>query len=136
MKATETGKYAEKWQIRFNFFAQHGAPKTQEFRIALKKEKFFRRILINMNYYAFFFGCIYFFIIGVWRKNLSLIALTVAIGVIQIIVEKIIGMSLPNAVELPINILIAMMWGTTANYAYYLKEMKGGKSWNPFEGIL
>lgn len=27
------------------------------------------------------------------------------------------------------------MWGFTANYAYYLKKVKGLDGWNPFEGF-
>ncbi|MEE3660817.1 DUF2628 domain-containing protein [Brenneria sp. g21c3] len=136
MKTTETGKYSKKWQTRFDFFERYGAPKTKEFRIAIRQEKFFRRLLINMNYYAFFFGCIYFFIIGLWRKNLALIAIIAVFSVIQLMVEEATGSRFPAVFDLIINLLTAMIWGITANYAYYLNEVKGSKSWNPFEGIL
>jgi hypothetical protein len=27
------------------------------------------------------------------------------------------------------------MYGLSANYAYYLKQVKGSQGWNPFEGL-
>jgi hypothetical protein len=130
-----SSKYSQKWQDRFAFFDQYGAPGTPEFKAALKAETPGRRILFNMNIIAFFFGFIYFFVLGLWKKNLVLAAIAIGIGVILGIIEVVTGFTLPRGADMGINIALAMMWGMTANYAYYLKEVKGLDGWNPFEGI-
>lgn len=131
----DRSKYSQKWQDRFAFFDQHGAPSTPEFKAALKAEPFGRRILFSMNIIAFFFGFIYFFVLGLWKKNLVLAAIAIGIGFILGIIEVVTGFYLPRGADMGINIALAMMWGMTANYAYYLKEVKGLDGWNPFEGI-
>ncbi|MCG8707285.1 DUF2628 domain-containing protein [Brenneria sp. 4F2] len=136
MHTNEIHKYSEKWNTRFAFFEQHGAPKTKEYKAAIRKEKFFRRYLFNMNFIAFFFGFIYFFILGLWRKNLSLLAIAVTIDIIITMVEMTMDTPIPRGIDTCISIALASMWASTANYAYYLKERRGSKSWNPFEGML
>lgn len=125
----DRSKYSQKWQDRFAFFDQHGAPNTPEFKAALKAETFGRRILFNMNIIAFFFGFIYFFVLGLWKKNLVLFAISCVISILLCIFNA------PRGAEHGINFALALMWGLTANYAYYLKEVKGLDGWNPFEGI-
>lgn len=83
-----------------------------------------------MNIWAFFFGFIYFLILGLWRKALTLFAINIAIF-------TIIGfLPVNNGVINAIGIAINILWAMTANYAYYLKETKNDQSWNPFEGVL
>ncbi|SQI44479.1 Protein of uncharacterised function (DUF2628) [Leminorella richardii] len=131
----DRSKYSQKWQDRFAFFDQHGAPNTPEFKAALKAETFGRRILFNMNIIAFFFGFIYFFVLGLWKKNLVLAAIAIGVGLVLGIIEVATGFYLPRGADMGINFGLAMMWGITANYAYYLKEVKGLDGWNPFEGM-
>ncbi|MEC5318419.1 DUF2628 domain-containing protein [Brenneria populi subsp. brevivirga] len=126
-------KYPQRWQTRFAFFDQYGAPKSKEYKAAIKKEKFSGRFLIGFNLIAFFFSFIYFFILGLWRKNISLFAIAIVIGFIAGIIELITGHKIST---IGLNVICSLMWGSTANYAYYLKEVKDSKSWNPFEGIL
>lgn len=136
MNTSEERKYSDKWNTRFAFFEQHGAPKTKSHKDALRKEKFFRRYLFNMNFIALFFGFIYFFVLGLWRKNLTLLGITIVVGIILAVVEVAMGTPIPRGVDTSTNLVLALMWASTANYAYYLKEVKGSKSWNPFEGIF
>lgn len=131
----DRSKYSEKWQARFAFFDQYGAPNTPEHKAAIKAEKPMRRVLLNMNIIAFFFGFIYFFVLGLWKKNLVLLGITIAIVFVIGTFEVITGFYLPRGANMGINIACAMMWSMTANYAYYLKEVKGSDSWNPFEGM-
>lgn len=135
METTHSKQYSAKWQERFAFFDKNGAPGTAQYKTALKELPFGKRVLVNSNIIAFFFGFIYFFVLGLWRKNLSLLGIAVAIGIVLGVIEGIIGISLPNAVNTGINIAMALMWSITANYAYYLKETKGLNGWNPFEGM-
>lgn len=127
--------YSEKWQERFNFFDEYGSPYTPRARESLKKSKLGLRVMININFIAFFFGFIYFFVLGLWRKNLVLFAICIAVGITITIIENISGIVITQAVESGINCGFCYIWAITANYAYYLKEVKGSKSWNPFEGL-
>lgn len=131
----DRNKYSQKWQDRFAFFDRHGAPNTPEFKAALKAETSGRRILFNMNIIAFFFGFIYFFVLGLWKKNLVLAAIAIGVVIILGIIEAVTGFYLPRGADMGISIAMAMMWSLTANYAYYLKEVKGLDGWNPFEGM-
>ncbi|OAT47162.1 DUF2628 domain-containing protein [Proteus hauseri] len=127
-------EYSAKWEERFAFIEQYGSPKSPEYKAAYKGLAFGKRILIGMNIWAFFFGFIYFLILGLWRKALTLLAVNIAIIiVISIIVDALsINPSFMNAVSIALNFL----WAATANYAYYLKEKKNDQGWNPFAGIF
>lgn len=131
----DRSKYSEKWQARFDFFDQYGAPSTPEHKAAIKAAKPGRRILIGMNIIAFFFGFIYFFVLGLWKKNLVLFGICIAVGLVLGVIQAITGFYLPKGADMGINFALALMWSMTANYAYYLKEVKGSDSWNPFEGM-
>ena len=131
----DRSKYSEKWLARFDFFEQYGAPSTPEHKAAIKAAKPGRRILIGMNIIAFFFGFIYFFVLGLWKKNLVLFGICIVIGLVLGVFQAVTGFYLPQGIDIGINIALAVMWSMTANYAYYLKEVKGSDSWNPFEGM-
>ncbi|WP_323840035.1 DUF2628 domain-containing protein [Photorhabdus africana] len=129
-------QYPEKWQTRFAFFEKNGAPKTPEHKAAMKAEPSIRRMLLNMNFIAFFFGFIYFFVLGLWRKNLILFGIAVVMIMLLGVIESILNIEIPPAAGIGINSAFAVIWGTTANYAYYLKENMNSQSWNPFEGFF
>lgn len=78
MSSTEqvqsAGKYSAKWQERFDFFETYGAPNDPRYKEAVKTlPGFKKKILINANVIAFFFGPIYLFVLGLWKKNLALL---------------------------------------------------------------
>ncbi len=80
-----------------------------------------------MNFFAFFFGWIYFFILGLWRKAIVLIGISLLIGVLSFFLPKMVV----NGLGVGYSVLVGMI----ANYAYYLEVKKGSTSWNPFEGM-
>lgn len=123
-------EYSAKWQERFAFFDQNGSPKSPEYKSAYKGLTFGKRILIGMNIWAFFFGFIYFLILGLWRKALVLLAINITVIIIASLFP--INQGVANVIGIAINVL----WAITANYAYYLKETKNDQGWNPFEGIM
>ncbi|HEC8326773.1 TPA: DUF2628 domain-containing protein [Providencia rettgeri] len=131
----EQKQYSEKWQKRFNFFDTHGAPDTPEFKAALKAESFGGRLLISMNFFAFFFGIIYFFILGLWKKGLVLLGISIGLGLVLNVIDFMIGGTIPNGAYTGLSVGISALWAMIANYAYYIKETKGLDGWNPFEGI-
>ncbi|WP_407936360.1 DUF2628 domain-containing protein [Limnobaculum parvum] len=114
----------------------YGAPNTPEHKAALSAEKVTRQISLSLNFIAFFFGFIYFFKLGLWKKNLVIIVIFMMINSITDSFGLRTGSSLSQVLSDGINIVSLLMWSVTANYAYYLKEVKGRDGWNPFEGIF
>ncbi|MFV0262027.1 MAG: DUF2628 domain-containing protein [Kluyvera sp.] len=131
-----TKLYSEKWNMRFSFFTQNGAPCTKNNRRALKELPLFGRMKISMNWWAFFFGFIYFLILGLWRQALSLLGITILVSVIVEFVAPAMGLYITPSIATGINLGMMGMWAMTANYAYYLKEVRGIRGWNPFKGIF
>ncbi|MBB4128722.1 hypothetical protein GGR77_004053 [Xanthomonas translucens] len=124
----ERAPLSPKWQFRFDFFDRHGGPASPGFKPAFKAlPSFGDRLKINMNFFAFFFGWIYFFILGLWRKAIVLIGISVLIGVLSLFLPKMFV----NGLGVAYSVLVGMI----ANYAYYLEVRKGSTSWNPFEGM-
>lgn len=120
----------ERWRFRFEFFDRYGPIYSPEGKEAFKKLKFMEKRKVQLNFIALFFGPIYFFVLGLWRKNLSFIGAMLAVSVI---IE--LG-GLPDSVSKAIGYAFAFLYAMTANYAYYLHKVKGSKSWNPFEGLF
>ncbi len=120
-----------KWQQRFNFFNTYGAPDSPAFKVAIKAQPMRIRLLHLINFWAFFFGPIYFVILGLWKKALVLLAISIGVS----IVLNLFGGFLPPFVFTAVGLAISLMWGMTANYAYYLKKVKGIDNWNPFAKI-
>ncbi|WP_440062119.1 DUF2628 domain-containing protein [Pseudomonas syringae] len=131
-----TGKYSAKWQERFNFFETYGAPNDPRFKPAVNAlPGFKKKLLICANVIAFFFGPIYFFVLGLWKKNLALIGIIIAVNIVIAVLFGIFAMEAPKALGTGLNVMFSMMYSLTANYSYYLKEVKGEQGWNPFKGM-
>ncbi|MBO9549923.1 DUF2628 domain-containing protein [Pseudomonas sp.] len=124
-----------KWQERFAFFDQYGNPSSAAYKAALKAAPFGKRLLIGMNFIAFFFGPIYLFVLGLWKKNLSLLGISAVVLVLIEILQGATGIAIPRALDTGINVAINVMYGVLTNYAYYLKKTTGQQGWNPFEGL-
>ncbi|MGO0629581.1 DUF2628 domain-containing protein [Pseudomonas sp. SAR267] len=132
---SSTGNLKPKWQERFAFFDQYGSPSSAAYKAALKAAPFGKRLLIGMNFIAFFFGPIYLFVLGLWKKNLSLLGIIVAITLVIEIFQNVTGIVMPKALDTGINVAFNVMYGILTNYAYYLKQTTGKQGWNPFEGL-
>ncbi|CAH0124763.1 DUF2628 domain-containing protein [Pseudomonas mediterranea] len=131
-----TGKYSAKWQERFNFFDTYGAPNDPRHKEAFKAlPGFKKKILINANVIAFFFGPIYLFVLGLWKKNLAMIGIMIGLSIAVSVIFGLMGMESPRALDTGMSAAFSVMYAIMTNYAYYLKEVKGEQSWNPFEGM-
>jgi len=132
----DTRKYSAKWQERFDFFDTYGAPNDPRYKAALKALPTFRKkLLINGNVIAFFFGPIYLFVLGLWKKNLALLGTMFLIYVALSVIFAILGMQFPKALDNGLGLGFSCMYAVVTNYAYYLKEIKGEQGWNPFKGM-
>ncbi|MEE4814439.1 DUF2628 domain-containing protein [Pseudomonas alliivorans] len=129
-------KYSAKWQERFDFFDAHGAPKDPGFNIAFKAlPGVGKKLLMQMNFIAFFFGPIYLFVLGLWKKGIALLGILTGINIVLSVVPAIFGLELSHAIGTGMNVAGSLMYAMTTNYAYYLKEVKGEQGWNPFKGF-
>ncbi|MFI8619163.1 DUF2628 domain-containing protein [Acidovorax sp. NPDC077693] len=118
---------SQKWNFRFQFFQNHGSPKSKNYKDALKTISFRERLLVNINWYGICFGFVYFFVLGLWRKGLSMLG--------GLIVSVLTFGAVSEGLADGAGIVFSLLAGTTANYAYFLKEIKGRDSWNPLEGV-
>ncbi|QVX17763.1 DUF2628 domain-containing protein [Pseudomonas congelans] len=130
-----SGHYSDKWKERFAFFEAHGGPNAPGFRPALKQLPFLKKVKINFNFFAFFFGPVYLFIMGLWKKNLSFIAIMIVVSVASDIVMEMFDFRYAREASSALGFVFNALYGQLTNYAYYLNEVKGKQSWNPFEGI-
>ena len=128
-------KYSAKWQERFAFFETYGAPNAPGYKPALQQLPFKRKITINANIIAFFFGPIYLFVLGLWKKNLTLIAIIIALTLVLDVVFALVEFSYAKQVNFAVGFAMNMLYALSTNYAYYLKEQKGEQGWNPFKGM-
>lgn len=124
---------SEKWKFRFGFFEKYGAPlagasfsgaHAAEMKAAFKQLSFGDRIKLNMNFYAFFFGFIYYaFFLKLWRQALILIGCSL----VYAIVAAILG--IPDSVDRGVGIAYAMFCASRANPLYYMKRTQGDIGW-------
>jgi Protein of unknown function (DUF2628) len=118
------------WQKRFDFFHAYGLPNTTpEAKAAYRALSFGARLRIGSNFLAFFFGPIYFFVKGMWRKGLTLLGITLAVSVVLYV------LNVPDGLARGVGIGVAAIGMSTANYAYYLHVVRRSQSWNLFEGF-
>ncbi len=126
---------SHKWQKRFAFFDAHGGPHSPEFKPALKKLPFLGKIKINFNFFAFFFGLVYLFLIGLWKKNLTFITIMVITSIALSLVLDVYRIRYASEINTAVSFCFSALYGQLTHYAYYLKEVKGEQNWNPFTGI-
>jgi hypothetical protein len=134
-QAPSRNAYSEKWQQRFAFFDEHGAPNSPTFKPALLKLPFKQKIRINANIIAFFFGPIYLFVLGLWKKNLTLIGILIALNIAAEIFYSATNFAYAKQLDFGIGFAMNLLYAIATNYAYYLKEIKGEQGWNPFKGM-
>ena len=127
--------YSAKWQARFDFFDLHGAPNSPGFKTALKQLPFQQKVKFNVNIIAFFFGPIYLFVLGLWKRNIILILLMIVVFTALELAFAMIGIDYPRHLDAGVGFGFNALYGVSTNYGYYLKEKKGEQGWNPFKGM-
>lgn len=122
-----------KWKARFEHIEKYIEQKDNITR--KEKSKLYRELpfSVRFNFFAFFFTIFYFLFLGLWRKGLSLLAISfVILFGIEIILQIL---EIDTAIINGVSIALGALYASTANTAYYYHIVKGSKSWNPFEGI-
>lgn len=123
-----------KWRERFAFFDTYGSPGSAEYRAGYRALPFGKKLMISSNFIALFFGPIYFFVIGLWKKGLTFLGIWFVLVVGMVAFETTSSQVIPDIVLRGISVGMAALYMSVANYAYYLHKAKGVQSWNPFEG--
>lgn len=124
--------FDEVWIDRFQFFQKHGPPKTTSYKTGLKeREGFIAKARINMNFYAFLFGFIYFFVKGMWQAGLTILALSIVATIFLFALPD----SASDALSRIIGIAISILAARTANYTYYRQEVLKEEDFNIFKGL-
>lgn len=83
-QADDHTELASIWQWRFGFYDQFGHPgSTPESEAAYKALPYGARLMLGCNLLAFFFGPIYYFVKGMWRKGLTIAAFTLTVVAVQ-----------------------------------------------------
>ncbi|BCI51621.1 hypothetical protein NIIDNTM18_08990 [Mycolicibacterium litorale] len=120
----------QSWRQRFSFYDQFGVPNTSpESREGYRRLPLGEKMRLTVNIWGFLFGPIYFFVKGMWRKGLALLALAVALAAV------VFSLDAPELLDRVASLIVPALAMTTANYAYYLHVVRGRRSWNPFEGL-
>lgn len=120
----DDGDLSSKWQRRFQFFDENGAPGQGSYRMAYRSLSFPEKTLIGFNFWGFFFGPIYFLYLGLFRRAIGILALSAAIVFVAILFGA------PDRLLRVLGMGISVSFAATANYAYYLKA-RHGDGWNP-----
>jgi len=81
----------------------------------------------RFNVLAFLFGSIYYLLKGMWRKAISLLGLTLAIGIACNIV--LLLTNLPDKLSYVTGLATATIYGLRANADYYKKMVLGENGW-------
>jgi hypothetical protein len=76
---------------------------------------------LMFNFGAFFFGPIYYFYLGMWRKGLTWVSIAAAI--------LAVAMGLPAAVTRALGIGLQVLYASNANTDYYRKQIQGETFW-------
>jgi hypothetical protein len=123
--------FSEKWRTRFEFFDTTGGPSNKATYLAVVRAlSFWKKRLVLTNFFSIFFGFIYWGVfLRLWKKALTLLLIDLALGLVLAILD------VPDGVASGIGIGLNLTFARAANYAYYLKQVKGQESWNPIEGL-
>ena len=81
-------KLSTTWQHRFAFFRAYGSPYSQNGLKALKQLPFGTSTSIRRNFWALFFGPIYFAILGLWKRGISLLGFCL---VLNVVLDRLFG---------------------------------------------
>lgn len=113
---------SDKWKYRFAFFEKNGYPGfwrvSPAWKQAFKGMSFWEKRRVSVNYFALSFSFIYLFILGLWKKALTSIALII----LGLFVSALIGIPF-------LTIFVAMMIGFRANVWYHEYKVKGIQTW-------
>jgi hypothetical protein len=117
--------YDNVWTERFAFFKENGSPQSKEYQTAYKLLPYIKKLRMNINFYAFLFGFIYFFMKGMWKGAITLIIVSAIL--------LTISSFFPEIVTRITGLMISFLGAHTANYTFYRKEILGEDDFNIFK---
>lgn len=82
---------------------------------------------LMFNGWAFFFGPLYYFALGMWRKALTWVFLTIALSLLAAVM--VVALGLPAAISRAVGIGMQVLYASNANADYYRKQIRGETFW-------
>lgn len=120
--------YDEVWSDRFQFFQQNGSPSSKTGKQAIQHLPLIRKLRMSLNFYAFFFGFIYFLIKGMWKPAITIFVIASVLMYSSSLLSGFFSTFL--------SLLAPLISGYTANYTFYRKEVLGEDDFNIFKGNI
>ena len=120
--------YDEVWSDRFQFFQQNGSPSSKTSKQAIQSLPLIRKLRMSLNFYAFFFGFIYFLIKGMWKPAITIFVIASVLMYSSSLLSGFFSTFL--------SLLAPLISGYTANYTFYRKEVLGEDDFNIFKGNI
>lgn len=124
ISSNDESSLSTKWQQRFKFFDDYGGPGQASFKRAFRSLSLVERHRILFNWWAFFFGPLYFLRHGLFRRAITLTAVAVSTSLVVVLLGA------PDSLRRGLGFGVSGMFAGSANYALYLKA-RGKDGWNP-----
>ena len=119
---TQNSNLPKKWNEVFSLIDKAGGVKMTN----LKELSFSERIKARMNWWAFFFGPIYYLIKGMWKKAITYFGLIIAF--FSAVDYIAITFFQQNDLNIP-GVAVGVIWGMLANIDYYKIKVLNEDKW-------
>ena len=120
-----------KWERRFAFFDKVGSPFSKEASAEMGALKFSERSGLLFNIWAMLFGTFYFVYLGIPKRGITLLVVSVAVSMLLWGFDTFIDYT-PRWYWM----ILWVFYATTANYYYYIKVRYGRDEWNPLKDLF
>lgn len=126
LDAIEVAPVGEAWKTTFRAIEEAGLVSGGFYPTFERTDPRQHRHLM-FNGYAFFFGPIYYFVLGMWRKGLTWLALTLGVSVAAAV--AVVALGFPPFVTRAAGIALQVLYASNANADYYRKQIQGETFW-------
>lgn len=122
-------KLSAGWKSQFDIYEKYGYLGMKD-PVGFKSVPFWKKN--SLNFLAFVFGPIYFAIKGMYRVALSILLIVIGIISALVLLDSIFAI---NISKFWTGTASGVIYGMSANYAYYNYKVKNYRGWNPFLGM-
>jgi L-lactate permease len=124
---------SDTWKFRFDFYDRYGTRSltstSDEFKAAFLKLGLSDRIKVNGNLWAFFFGFIYLFILGLWRQAVLVLAAVLVLVVVFFLLYSVFPPLFTDIISRMVGLVFTALVAIRTNTWYYHEKTKGGAGW-------
>jgi len=117
------------WQRRFEFYALSGSPFSRSGRDAYGALSAGDRLELGFNWWAFFFGILYYIFLGITKRGVGLAAISLIFWLILLSVDASTWWMRAHAIA------TQTVFGGMANYYYFIRITRGRDEWDPLKDV-